>query len=437
MTTDGNLALDNQAPPRVRTAPGEAPASAEASAGLSRARLHTFASLRYRDYRLLWFGTLFSSSGQWIQQASIGWLTYTLTGSPFLLGFVNGLRAVPLLALGPFGGVAADRLDRKRLMFTTQVFLMTVTAVFATIIATGHAAVWNIVVFTLLTGVAWAFNMPVRQSIVPNLVPRGALMNAMALNSAGFNTTRIVGPSLAGLLIAVIGIAGNFYLQALTYVGVAYMIWLMHVPPRTTAPQAVSVRQHLAEGARFVWRHPTLRTQMTLALVPVVIGLPYISLMPIFAKDVLHLGPGGFGLLLAAPGLGAVLGTLTIASARDVRRKGWLLLGSLLALGMSLILFAQSRWFPVSLVLLVLVGAFQMSYMTTNQTLVQITTPDQLRGRVMGIYMLNQGLLPFGSLLAGLLADVWSAPVAVTLMGGAVCVLAALAFVRLPSMRAL
>jgi len=399
--------------------------------------LRTFSSLRYRDFRLLWFGTLFSSSGQWIQQVSVGWLTYELTGSPFLLGFVNGLRSVPLLVLGPFGGVAADRLDRKRLMLSTQLFLMAVTAIFATVVFTGYANVWTIVVFSLLTGVAWAFNMPVRQSVVPNLVPRSALMNALALNSAGFNVTRIVGPSLAGVLIAGIGIAGNFYLQALAYVGVASMVWRMQIPPHaTTTTQASSVRQNLAEGARYVWGHPTLRAQMTLALVPVVVALPYISLMPVFAKDVLHLGPGGFGLLMAAPGLGAVIGTLTIATLGDVRRKGLLLFGSLIALGASLVLFSQSQSFPLSLFLLVLVGAFQMSYMTTNQTLLQVTTPDALRGRVMGIYMLNQGMLPLGSLLAGTLAALWSAPLAVALMGGAVLLLATLAFLRLPTMRA-
>jgi MFS family permease len=400
--------------------------------------LRTFASLRYRDYRLLWFSTLFSSSGQWIQQVSIGWLTYALTGSPFLLGMVNGLRSLPLLVLGPFGGVAADRIDRKRLMLSTQIFLMTVTAIFATIIATGHAAVWNIIAFSLLTGVAWAFNMPVRQSIVPNLVPRSALMNALALNSAGFNVTRIVGPSLAGLLIAGVGIAGNFYLQAMAYVGVTMMVWQMHIPDREgNATRDVSVRRNLAEGARYVWRHPTLRAQMTLALVPVVVALPYISLMPVFAKDVLDLGPGGFGLLMAAPGVGAVAGTLTIASAGDIKRKGLLLFGSLLALGVTLVLFSQSRSVPLSLGLLVLVGMFQMCYMTTNQTLLQITTPDELRGRVMGIYMLNQGLLPAGSLFAGILADLWGAPLAVTVMGGAVLLLAGIGFARLPTMRAL
>jgi MFS family permease len=425
MTTQTRSLVTEQAPAR---SPVEEPAPSG---------FRTFASLRYRDYRLLWFGTLFSSSGQWIQQVSIGWLTYALTGSPFLLGVVNGLRSLPLLVLGPFGGVAADRIERKRLMLTTQLFLMTVTAVFATIIATGHAHVWNIIVFSLLTGVAWAFNMPVRQSVVPSLVPRNALMNALALNSAGFNVTRIVGPTIAGLLIAAIGIAGNFYLQAMAYVGVAAMVWQMQIPPRNGPPRDVSVRQDLFDGARYVWRHPTLRAQMTLALVPVVVALPYISLMPVFAKDVLNLGPGGFGLLMAAPGLGAVIGTLTIASVGDIRRKGLLLFGSLIALGVALVLFSQSRSYPLSLGLLVLVGMFQMCYMTTNQTVLQITTPDELRGRVMGIYMLNQGLLPFGSLFAGILADVWGAPLAVTAMGAAVLLLAGAAFLRLPSMRAL
>ena len=404
---------------------------------MRRSRFSTFDSLRYREYRLLWFGTLFSSSGQWIQQVSLGWLTYALTGSPFLLGFINGLRSVPLLVLGPFGGVAADRMDRKRLMLTTQLSLMTVTAIFATIVFTGNANVWNIAVFTVLTGVAWAFNMPVRQSIVPNLVPRESLMNAMALNSAGFNVTRIVGPSLAGLMIATIGIGGNFTLQAFAYLGVAMMVWQMHLPPHQPRTDRVSVRSNLTEGARYVWNHPTIRPQMILALVPVVIALPYISLMPVFAKDVLHVGPSGFGVLMAAPGLGAVIGTLIIATLSSIERKGMLLFGSLLALGVTLILLALSRSFPLSIGLLVLLGGFQMTFMTTNQTLLQLTTPDQFRGRVMGIYMLNQGLLPLGSLVAGALADLWSAPLAFILMGGAVLVLAALAFIRLPAMRTL
>ncbi len=398
-------------------------------------RLQTFSALSHRDYRLLWFGTLFSSSGQWIQQVSISWLTYDMTGSAFLLGAVNGFRALPLLLLGPVGGVAADRLNRKRLLLSTQLFLMAVTVVFATVVVTGQAHIWNIILFTLLTGVAWAFNMPVRQSIVPNLVPPEKLASAIAINSAGFNITRIIGPSLAGLLIASIGVAGNFYLQALAYVGVAAMVAQMHIPPIPGASRTVSVWRNLAEGAGYVWHHPTLRTQMSLALIPVVIALPYITLLPVFAKDVLQVGPSGFGILSAAPGLGALIGTLTIATLGNVRRRGLLLFASLMALGISLILFSMSRTFLLSLGILVLVGCFQMTYMTTNQTLVQLTTPNEIRGRIMGIYMLNQGLLPLGSLFAGAMAALWSAPLAVLVMGVSVVFLTGLAFLFMPSMR--
>jgi MFS transporter, DHA1 family, staphyloferrin A biosynthesis exporter len=271
---------------------------------------------------------------------------------------------------------------------------------------------------------------------VPHLVPPRDLMNAMALQSAGFNLTRIVGPTLAGLLIALLGAGENFYLQAAMYLGVAIMVWQLHLPPIPGAPSQ-SVRENLKEGAAFVWHHPTLRTQMTLALVPVVIGLPYSALMPIFAQDVLQQGAAGFGLLMAAPGLGAVVGTLTIASLDQVKRKGRVLLGAVFGLGGALVLFSLSRSFVLSLLLLVLVGAMQLTYTTTNQTLLQLTIPDELRGRVMGIYMLNQGLLPLGSLLAGALADVAGAPAAVFTMGALLMLLAVAFGTRAPALREL
>jgi MFS family permease len=410
--------------PRERVADAQAPKEVDATpAARGRFQVQTFRSLRHRDFRLLWCGTLFSGSGQWIQQATIGWLAYDMTGSPFLLGAVNGFRSVPLLLLGPFGGVAADRVDRKRLMLSTQFTMAIMTAIFATIIITGHLQVWHLFVFTFLTGVGWAFNMPVRQSIIPNIVPRADLMNAMALSAAGFNASRILGPTLAGVMIATIGAAENFYLQACAYLGVTLMVLQLHLPAVTRAPRQ-SVASTLGEGARFIWKHPTMRAQMIFALGPVVIALPYNALMPIFASDVLDVGPQGFGLLMAAPGLGAVIGTLTLASISNVERKGVLLLSAVFALGALLMMFSLSRWFLLSLVLLVAIGAVQMVYMTTNQTLIQLSTPDELRGRVMGVYMLNQGLLPLGSLLAGALADVLSAPTAVFLMGLLVAIMA-------------
>jgi MFS family permease len=197
----------------------------------------------------------------------------------------------------------------------------------------------------------------------------------------------------------------------------------------------VSVRENLVEGASYVWKNPTLRSMLMLALVPMVIGLPYTALMPIFAKEVLHSGAGGYGLLMSAVGLGAVIGTLTLATLGSVRHKGVVVLAAIFMLGASLIAFSLSRSFELSLVLMVVTGAAQMVYMTTNQTVLQLIIPDEMRGRVMGIYMLNQGLVPFGSLMAGALADVTSAPTAVLIMGILVCLLALAFAARAKEMR--
>jgi MFS family permease len=412
--------------PATGTIPAEELEAARPSDSEYTGRFGTFRSLRHRDYRLLWFGTLFTSAGQWIQQITVPWLAYQLTGSAVLLGAVNGFRSLPLLLLGPFGGVAADRVDRKMLLLWTQIFLLVTTAVMAAVIFAGQLEVWHLVVFTLLTGVAWAFNNPVRQSIVPNLVPQRDLMNALALNSSGFNFTRIIGPSLAGLMLVQLGAGENFLFQALAYLGVALLVLQMSVPPARRAARTVSVRENLVEGAAYVWRVPMLRTQLVLALVPVVVGLPYMTLLPIFADEVLGHGAAGFALMSSAVGLGAVIGTLTLASLGNVHHRGLILLGATFGLGASLIAFSLSRSFELSVFLMVVVGAFQMTYMTTNQTILQLTIPDDMRGRVMGIYMLNQGMLPAGSLFAGALAELTSAPTTVLCMGAAVCLLALL-----------
>ena len=366
---------------------------------------------------------------------SVGWLTYELTGSAFLLGAVSGARTLPALLLGPFGGLAADRLNRKLVMLVSQLFLMTVTAIFATLVITGNARVWNIFLFTLLTGVAWIFNVPARQATVPGLVPAKHLTNAIALNSSGFNLTRIIGPSIGGVLIAVVGLAANFYLQALTYVGVSIMIVKMRLPAAPASPSTLSAWRQLADGVSYVWNHPTLRPQMAMAVIPVMLVFPYMSLLPIFAKDVLRIGPTEFGILSAAPGIGALVGTLTIATVGNVERKGRLLFMMLIGAGASLVLFSLSRSFPLSIALLMLVGMFHMTYMTTNHTLLHTTVPNEFRGRAMGITLLNQGLMPLGSLIAGALAEILSAPLTVMAMGASVLALTGLAFARFQSMR--
>ncbi len=387
------------------------------SAARPRLSLRTFSSLRHRNFRLLWFGLLFSSAGQWIQQVTLGWLVYELTGSAALLGVVNGLRAVPFLLTGPLAGVLADRVDRRRLMFWTQVFLLVWSFLFGLDIALGYLQIWHVFLFTLLTGVAWSFNQPVRQSVIPEVVPRQDLANAIALNSAGFNITRVVGPGLGGLLIALVGVAGNFFVQSAAYVGVSVMAYQLRLPPIKGRLRQSSIFRDLKEGIGLVLSHIQLRNQMLMGLIPTVLALPYISIMPVYASDVLGVGPEGLGLLMSAPGVGAVAGTLLIASSPRLQSRPAILYIAAICLGLSLIALAVMRSMGPALLVLVLVGGFQIAYMSTNNTLLQLICPDHMRGRVMSLYMLNQGLMPLGSLLAGTAAQFWGAPVAFALMG--------------------
>lgn len=411
----------------------EAPAVAAGPGGFG----GTFRSLRHRDFSLMFIGTLFVSSGLWLQQVTINYLAFTLSGSSFVVGLASGVRSIPLFG-APLGGVMADRYDQKRLMFSTQIAQMVLTLVFGVVIVAGYLEIWHIFVFSLLSGVAWALNMPVRQSVMPATVPREDLMNAMALNSAGFNITRILGPALAGLMIAKVGAGENFLIQAAVYLISGYLVLMLALPGLRTGRQSTtSAWQELKEGAVFVWQSATLRVQMVLALVPVLLALPYIAILPQFNQEVLDGAPGTFGLLMSAPGVGAVVATLVVASMKDSARYGMLLLGSLLALGLSLIALAFSTQLWMVLAALVLVGGTQMVYMTASQTIVQLAVPDAYRGRVMGIYMLNQAMLPLGSVFAGTLADLYSASAALMIMGAIAAVLAGVFYFRAGSVRTL
>lgn len=397
----------------------------------------TFSSLAYRDYRYLWLSMMFSSAGQWIQQVTLGWLVYEMTGSPLMLGLVNGVRAVPFLISGPFAGVAADRMDRKKLMMVTQSCLMATAFGMGLLVYTGLVEVWHVFAFTLLTGIAWSFNQPVRQTLIPNVVPSHALLNAITLNSAGGQAMRILGPSLAGVLIGVTGVGGNFFLQGIAYLGVMVMIYLMKVPPNPGNTKALSIRGSLMEGFRYVKHHDTVFPLMLMALLPQLFYLPYTSLMPIFAKDVLFVGPEGLGLLMAAPAVGAVTASLAVASLGNFRQKGLLLLGAGMCAGFFLVLYGTSSWFPLSLILLVGVGVGGSTFFATSNTLVQEIVPDELRGRVMAIYMLDQGIAPLGSLFAGAMASMAGAPMAQQVMGGLLFSMAFIVLVRTPQIRRL
>jgi MFS family permease len=414
------------------------PVEARAETASARFRFQTFSSLRHLDFRYLCAGTFMMSAGQWIQQVTLGWLVYDLTGSSMLLGALNGLRALPFLITGPMAGVAADRMDRKRLLLRTQWVLIATAVIMGALVASPLLHVWHIFAFTLITGIGWTFSEPVRQSLVPHAVPKEDLANAIALNSGGFNLMKIIGPALGGAMIALFGAAGNFFVQAVAYVGVLVMIYWMYVPPTPPEARASSALANLKEGFAYVWSTPAVLALMTLAYVPRVFAVPYQTLMPVFQKDVLQVGPEGLGLLMAAPGVGAVVAVLILASqTRRLRHQGLFLVGSIVILGLFLMLFSQIKSFPLALLSLVAVGIFQMLFLASTNTLLQLIVPDQLRGRVMSLYMLDRGFMPAGALFAGVAAHFIGAPSTVAAMGAIVVILALLVAWRVPAIRAL
>ncbi len=412
------------------------PIEAPAGAAAPRQRFRTFASLRHTDYRYLWSGTLMMSAGQWIQQVTLGWLLYDLTANSMLLGALNGLRALPFLVTGPLAGVAADRMDRRRLLLQTQTVLIVTAVLMGALVASPFLHVWHLFAFTLITGVAWTITEPVRMSMIPNVVPKKDLANAVALNSGGFNLMKVMGPALGGALIAWFGAAENFFLQAIAYAGVLAMIYWMHIPPHSAEAKQQSAIANLKEGFAYVWSTPAVLALMSLAYVPRIFAVPYQTLMPVFQKDVLNVGPEGLGLLMAAPGLGAVIAVLLMASLGSrIKRQGSLLVGSILVLGGFLILFSQITWFPLALAALVLVGIFQMFFLASTATILQMIVPDELRGRVLSLYMLDRGFMPLGAMFAGTAAHFIGAPMAVASMGGIVILLTLAVAWLIPAIR--
>lgn len=375
-------------------------------------------------------------AGQWIQQVTLGWLLYDLTSSSILLGALNGARAIPFLIAGPIAGVVADRVDRRKLLLLVEQFLFAATFMMGLLAATGSVAPWHLFVFTLATGIAWSFTDPVRQTLIPNVVPKEDLINAVALNSVANNATKVMGPALGGLLIATFGVSGNFFVQALAYAGVLTMIYRMTVPRTPSQAQQSSMFANMKEGLAYVWSNSLVLALILSALVPRLLAVPYQTLMPIFQKDVLRVGPAGLGMLMAAPGVGGLIALLTLASiAGGIKRQGFLMLSAVMSLGLFLVIFSQTTSFILALVTLVGVGGCQVMFNATVNTLLHLTVPDQLRGRVMSIYMLDRGLMPAGALLAGTSAHFIGAPATTGLMGFAVFLLGIFLAWRMPVIR--
>ncbi len=394
------------------------------------------ASLRHSSYRLLWTSTLFTSAGNWIQQVTIGWLAFNITGSPFQVGLITGLRGLPMLAMGPIAGVIADRVDRRKLLMATQLLLMAAAVAFAIPVLLGTVTLWEMYVFSLVTGLGWALQNPVRQSLVANSVPPEDLTNAVALNSMAFNSMRIVGPGSAGVLIEWLGPGPNFLFQALMYVGVFAMVLMYRPMFRNdyTAARRSSALANLAEGLRYVLSRPILLTLIGSTTVAMIFVMSFISSqMPVYAGEVLNNTSGSvLGLLLMLYGAGGFIGAFIAGMAGGIRRKGLLILSAGALQAIAVFVFSNMSILALAGTLLVVAGIFQNVTMATTNATVQSIIPDRLRGRVMGIYMVAVGTMPVGSLLAGTLAEVLGS-VKLALSIGALTALGCVAVIALLS----
>ncbi|MEA2639731.1 MAG: hypothetical protein QOF51_1125 [Chloroflexota bacterium] len=389
------------------------------------AHVRTFEALQFRDFRLLWLGQATTSAGQWMDQVTRTWLIYQLTDSPLQLGLVNAVRAVPLLFFSVVAGAVADRYGRKAQLVISQVVNAALNFILAVLVLTGNVQVWHVYATGLLAGIVMAFQQPARQAMLSDLVDPEHVANAVGLNSMVFNASRSIAPAIAGLLIAWVDVGGSYVVQGVMYAMSTVWTVQMH-DPRATAPHADEAgpsppRRSFAgstlDGAKYIWGNRAIRTVMGIVLIPSLLGQPYTSLLPIFARDILRVGPSGQGVLLGAVGAGALVGAVIVATVGDTGRQGlWMLIGALV-FGLTVAGFGASPWFAVSLPLMCLSGLCNVTYGTQANTILQTHTLPELRGRVMGIYFLNRGLAPLGSLVAGALAVALGAPLTVVLMG--------------------
>ena len=353
-----------------------------------------------------------------MQTLAQSWLVYQLTGSALLLGTVTFLQGLPSLLLALVGGVLADRLERRRLMLATQAAQMVLALALAGLTLAGAARVGHILVIAFLSGLVNAINTPVRQGIISDLVPRDDLQNAIAINTAQFQTSQLVGPALAGVVVARLGAGWAFLINGLSFLAVIVSLLRLRLPP-WSPPRKAALWRSASEGLTFVFRHEVLGLLVLIAAVPALLARPaQQALLPVFAAEVLSVGAPGLGWLRGATGAGAVLGALLVASLGAFRHRSLLQLGALAAYGVTLALFAASRRLELSLALLFVASAASMIASSLNQTFLPSLAPDAMRGRVLGVLTLTTfGLMPLGGLLAGAAAERWGVPIVVGVGG--------------------
>jgi len=388
-------------------------------------------SLRYRNYRLFFYGQSISLIGTWIQRITVPWLVYRLTGSVFLLGLVGFAGQIPTFLVSPFAGVLIDRWNRHKILVITQILALIQALVLALLFYEKSISVWHIAILSVFLGIINAFDMPARQSFVVDMIEKKEdLGNAIALNSSMVNSARLIGPSIAGILISLTGEGMCFMINAISYVFVIAFLLMMKITPRKIEVQDTNAFQKFKEGFTYTFGSLPIRYIILLLALVSLMGMPYTVLMPVFAKTILHGGSHTFGFLMGATGVGALMGAVYMASRRSAAGLEKFIPWFAGIFGLGLILFSLSTNFILSMFLLLITGFGMLMQMTSSNTILQTIVDDDKRGRVMSFYtMAFMGTAPFGSLLAGALASKVGAPNTL-FIGGVACILGAILFMR-------
>nr|WP_320039187.1 MFS transporter [uncultured Bacteroides sp.] len=391
-----------------------------------------FRSLRYRNYRLFFSGQSLSLIGTWVQRIAIPWLVYRLTGSAFLLGFVGFAGQIPTFILAPFAGVLTDRLNRYHIMIVSQILSMIQALALALLFFTNTIEVWNVLLLSVIQGCINAFDTPARQSFVIEMVEdKNDIGNAVALNSSMFNGARLVGPSIAGVLIASLGEGACFLINGISYIFVVISLLLMKVKPQEKKKtKDTNIIKEFKEGFTYTFGFPPIRSIIILLTLISLMGMPFSVLMPIFAKDIFHGGSHIFGFLMGASGVGALIGAAYLASRKSVVGLEKFIPLAAVVFGLGLVSFSLSSSFPLSIILMIITGVGMMMQTACSNTILQTISDNDKRGRVMSFYtMAFMGTAPIGSFLAGSMASMIGAP-ATLLIGGIACVIGALVFAQ-------
>lgn len=384
-----------------------------------------FSAFRHRNYRLYFSGQLVSLIGNWVNSTAEGWLVYQLTGSTALLGIVAAASTGPMLFLSTWGGWVADRHPKRTVLVIAQIISMALSLLLAFLTWTGLIQPWQIITVAGLGGVVMAFEMPARQSFVIEMTSREDLPNAIALNSSMINGARIIGPAIAGVVMAKFGVALCYFIDGVSFLAVIFGLLAMRLPKHVRKEHKGSKLDHALGGFRYVRNNPRVFTILALFAVVGIFGWSYSVLMPAFARDVLGLGEQAYGALLTASGAGALAGALCVTAASEKFKPRTLAIGGVWIFSAMIILFALNRNFYAALPLLAGAGFGMMLFMATSNSALQTSVPDGMRGRVMGIWaLIFGGMMPFGSLISGALARIVGVPVTI-IIGAVICILAA------------